>query len=83
MKMTVFADANYVDKADDRKLVSGVAVVLVKSVISWPSSIQGVTALWTAQADYMATGDGVKECLFVCKVCAVFSSFRTFQRSAS
>ena len=63
--MAVFADANYADKRDDRRSVSGAAVDLAKSVVSWSSSTQGVTALSTAQAGYVATGDGVKERLLV------------------
>ena len=42
-----------------------IAVTLAKSVVSWSSSTQGVTALSTAQAGYVATGDGVKERLLV------------------
>ena len=53
------------DKADDRKSVSGIAVNLAKSVVSWSRSKQGVTALSTAQAENIATRDGVKEVFFV------------------
>ena len=35
LEMTVFADANYADKADVRRSVSEVAVTLAKSVVSW------------------------------------------------
>ena len=35
--MAVFADANYADKRDDRRSVSGAAVDLAKSVVSWSS----------------------------------------------
>ena len=35
MEMAVYADANYADKADGKRLVSGVAVTLAKAVLSW------------------------------------------------
>ena len=81
MAMAVFADANYADKAGDRRYVSGVAVTLAKSVVSWSTSTQGVTALSTAQAEHIATGDGVKEGLLGGQRC--LSSFSPFQRNAS
>ena len=81
LEMAAFADANYADKADDRRSVSGVAVTLAKSVMSWSSSTEGVTALSTAQAEHIATGDGVKEGLLGGQRC--LSSFSPFQRNAS
>ena len=45
LEMAIFADANYADKADNRSSVSGVAVTLTKSVVSWSSTTQGATAL--------------------------------------
>ena len=63
--MATFADANYANMADDSRSVSGVAVTLAKSVVSWSSSTQSDTALSTAQVEYIATGDGVKQGLFV------------------
>ena len=54
-------DANYANMADDSRSVSGVAVTLAKSVVSWSSSTQSDTALSTAQVEYIATGDGVKQ----------------------
>ena len=65
LETAVFADANYADKADVRRAVSGVAVTLGKSVVSRSSGTQGVATLSTAQAMYIATGDGVKEGFFV------------------
>ena len=43
------------DEADERRSVSGVAVILAKSVVNWSSSTQGATALSTAQVEYVPT----------------------------
>ena len=64
MNLSVFADANYAEKADDRRSVSGVAVTLGNSVVSWVSSTQKIVTLSTTEAEYVALGDGVKEALF-------------------
>ena len=67
------------DKADDRRSVSGIAVNLAKSVVSWSRSKQGVTALSTAQAEYIATGGGVEEGLFVISVLSFIVPFLSDQ----
>ena len=65
LNLLVFADANYAEKADDRRRsVSGVAVTLGNSVVSWVSSTQEIVTLSTTEAEYVALGDGVKEALF-------------------
>ena len=64
MNLWVFADANYAEKADDRRSVSGVAVTLGNSVVSWVSSTQKIVTLSNTEAEYVALGDGVKEALF-------------------
>ena len=61
LNLSVFADANYAEKADDRRSVSGVAVTLGNSVVSWVSSTQKIVTLSTTEAEYVALGDGVKE----------------------
>ena len=65
LKISVFADANYADKADDRRSVSRVAVTVGKASVSWFSSTQKIVTLSTTEAKYVALGDGVKETLFV------------------
>ena len=64
LNLSVFVDANYAEKADDRRSVSGVAVTLGNSVVSWVSSTQKIVTLSTTEAAYVALGDGVKEALF-------------------
>ena len=63
LEISVFADAKYAEKADDRRSVSGVAVTVGKSSVSWFSSTQKVVTLSTTEAKYVALGDGVKEAL--------------------
>ena len=42
LEMSVFADANYAEKADGRRSVSGVVVTVGKSCVSWFSSTQKI-----------------------------------------
>ena len=65
LQISVFTDANYAEKADDRMSVSGVAVTVGKSSVSWFSSTQKIMTLSTTEAECVALGDGVKEALFV------------------
>ena len=65
LEISVFADANYAEKADDRRSVSGVALTVGKSSVSWFSSTQKIVTFSTTEAEYVALGDGVKEALFV------------------
>ena len=61
----MYADANYAENADDRRSVSGVAVTVGISTVSWSSSMQKIVTLSTTEAECVALGDGVKEGLFV------------------
>ena len=45
--------------------MSGVAVAVGKSSVSWFSSTQKIVPLSTTETEYVALGDGVKEALFV------------------
>ena len=61
----MYADADYADKADDRRSVSGITVTLGGTVVSHASKIQYFVSLSTSEAEYIAAGDGVNETLFV------------------
>ena len=65
LEISVFVDANYAEKADDRRSVSGVSVTVGKSSASWFSSTQKIVTLSTTEAEYVALGDGISEALFV------------------
>ena len=64
LALSVYTDSNSAEKADDRRSVSGIAVCLGLSTISWFSSTQKTVSLSTTEAEYRALGDGVKEALF-------------------
>ena len=65
MDLSVYTDANYAEKADNRRYVLGVAVTVGNSTVSWSSSTQKIVTLSTTETEYVALGDGVKEELFV------------------
>ena len=60
LEISVFANANYAEKADDRRSVSGVAVTVGKSSVSRFSSTQKFVTLSTTEVEYVALRDGVK-----------------------
>ena len=63
--LEVFADADYADKATDRRSVSGIAVTLGGTVVSHASKTRCVVSLSTSEEEYIPAGDGVREALFV------------------
>ena len=69
LDLSVYTDANYSEKADDMKSVSGVAVTVGNSTVSWFSSTQKIVTLSTTEAENVELGDGAKEGLFVKAVC--------------
>ena len=68
LSLNVYADADYANKDNDRRSVSGVVVTLRGTVVSHASKTQRVVSLSTSEAGYIAAEDGVKETLFVCAV---------------
>ena len=61
----MYTGANYAEKADDRRFVSGEAVTVGNSTVSWSCSTQKIVTFSTTEAEYVALGDGVKEGLLV------------------
>ena len=55
--LEMYADADYGDKANDRRSVSGIEVSLEGTVVSHASK--------TSETEYITAGVGVKEALFV------------------
>ena len=82
LNLSAFADANYAEKADDRRSVSGVAVTLGNSVVSWVSSTQKIVTLSTTEAEYVALGGWSQSKLRSQSRCYL-SSFRLCRRIAS
>ena len=73
LSLNVYADADYANKANDRRSVSGIVVTSGGTVVSHASKTQRVVSLSASDAEYISAGDGVKEALFVR---AVLSSLR-------
>ena len=63
--LEVYADADYADKANDSRSVSGIAVTLVGTVVNHANKTQHIVSLSTSEVEYIVAGDGVKEVLCV------------------
>ena len=63
--LEVYADADYADKANDRRSMSGIAVTSGGNVVSHANKTQHVVLLTTSEGDYITAGDGVKEAVFL------------------
>ena len=63
--LEVYADDEYADRANDRRSVSWIAVILGGTVVSHTNKTQHVESLSTSDADLIGARDGVKEALFV------------------
>ena len=64
LSLQVFADADYASKAADRSSVSRGLVMCGGACVSWFSRTQKWVTLSTAEAEYVALVDTVKEVLF-------------------
>ena len=64
MRLSVFADADYAAAANDRRSLSGVAVMLGGTAIDWKSSTQKCVTTATCEAEYVALCDAAKEAIF-------------------
>ena len=49
LDISIFADANYAEKADNQRSVARVAVTVGKSSVSWFSSTQNIVTLLTTE----------------------------------
>ena len=63
--LEVFADADYVSKATDRRSVSGGVIMYGGASVCWFFRTQKFLTLSTSEAEYVALGDAVKELLFL------------------
>ena len=65
LKLSLFADVDYTDRCNDRRSVSGVAVMLENTVVNASSATQHCVTLSTSEAEYVAMGHGVKTALAI------------------
>ena len=70
LKLSVYVDAAYADKANDRRSVSGVAVMLGGISVMASSTTQHCVTLSTSEAEYVAMAQGAKTALFTGAVLA-------------
>ena len=65
MKLSLFADADKADRCNDRRSVSGVAVMLGNTDVSASSTTQHCVTLSTIEAEYVAMAHGAKTALAI------------------
>ena len=63
-KLSVYVDADYANKDNDRRSVFGVAVMVGGTVVNASSTTQHCITLSTSEAEYVAMAQGVKTALF-------------------
>ena len=59
LDLTMYSDADYAGKTNDRGSVSGTVITLGGAAVSWASSTQKCVTLSTAETEYVALGDWV------------------------
>ena len=65
LKLSVYADADYVATSNDRRSMSGVVVMLGDMAICCKSSTQKCVTTATCEAEYVALCEASKEALFM------------------
>ena len=63
-KLSVYVDADYANKDDDRRSVSGVVVMVGGTVVNASSTTQHCGTHSTSEVEYVAMAQGVKTALF-------------------
>ena len=63
-KLSVYVDGDYANKDNDRRSVSGVAVLVGGTVVNASSTTQHCVTLSTSEAEYVAMAQGAKTVLF-------------------
>ena len=63
-KLSVYVDADYANKDNDRRSVSGVAVMVGGTVVNASSTTQHCVTLSTSEAEYVAMAQGENTVLF-------------------
>ena len=64
-RLSVYVDASFAPRDNERKSVSGGAVLYGKAVVSWFSRSQRCVALSSTESEYIAASEGIREALFL------------------
>ena len=73
--LEVYADADFVDKANNGRSVSGIAVTLGGTAASYTSKTQHAVSLSTSEAEYIVGGDGSSN-IYICAYRSIFQYAR-------
>ena len=65
MKLSLFADEDYTDKCNDRRLVSSVAAMFGNIAVSASSTTQHCVTLSTSETEYVAMAHGATTTLAI------------------
>ena len=77
-----YTDSDYVGSLDNRKLTSGYVFNYGGDAISWRSKLQDFTALWTTEAEYIATSEAADEAIWLHWLSADISAKGRIERPA-
>ena len=61
----VYADSDYARDPEDRRSISGAAIMFGGAAVSWFSRVQTCVATSSTEAEYVAMGDAVKEAMYI------------------
>ena len=74
LKLSLFADADYADRCNDRRTVSGVTVMLGNTAVSANSMTQHCVTLSMSEVEYVAMAHGARTALPIKAVLEFYSA---------
>ena len=63
--LNAYSDSDYASASLDGKSMSGYAIFIGRCLVSWNTKKQSVTAQSTAEAEYLAMGETIREALYI------------------
>ena len=68
-RLVAYADSSFAENKDDRRSVSGGAILCAGAVVSWFSRTQHCVTLSTTESEYVSLAETVKELMFLYQLC--------------